>query len=336
VREETMQAVHFLGNGDISLHEVPMPAAEGRDVIVRIRSAAICGTDRENLEGAGQSTVPGHESAGDVVAVDQASWLGVGDRVAINCHITCGSCEHCVRGDVTFCEDLRIVGFDIDGGFAEYARVPQSCCMPLPDDVSYESGALLVDMLGTAYRAVKRAGISPGDRVAVWGAGPVGLSALIVASWLNADVGVVDLNPYRLEMARSLGAKVALNGSEDAVETALRDWTEGRGVDVAFECAGNAEAAEQALRTVRKRGTFAYVGVADQLVLDPWEDLIRRELTIYGSRCFVLPEFDDMISLVRRGLPVGEIVTHRFPLREAESAFSVFCSGQCGKVLLEP
>lgn len=331
-----MKAVHFLGHGEISLDEVPMPAAEGQDVVVRIRSAAICGTDRENLEREGQSTVPGHESAGDVVAVDQASWLKVGDRVAINCHITCGSCEHCIRGDLTFCEDLSIVGFDIDGGFAEFTRIPESCCMLLPDDISYEAGALLVDMLGTAYRAVKRAVIFPGDRVAVWGAGPVGLSALIVAPWLDAEVAMIDFNAYRLEMARSLGATLAVNPADDEVATALGDWTEGRGVDVAFECAGNPQAAEQALPAIKKRGTLAYVGVADQLTLSPWEDLIQRELTIYGSRCFVLPEFDDLISLLRRGLPVEEIVTHRFPLREAESAFGVFHSAECGKVLLEP
>jgi propanol-preferring alcohol dehydrogenase len=331
-----MLVVRFLGQGRVALEEMPLPEPQGEQVLVRVRAAAICGTDRENLEGPGQDTVPGHESAGEVAAVGRASRLRPGDRVAINCHITCGACEHCLRGDLFFCPELAIVGFDIHGGFAEYTLVPEACCMPLPDDISYDAGALLVDMLGTAYRGVKRAGVLPRDRVAVWGAGPIGLSALLVASWLGAEVAVVDLNRYRQEMARTLGAHLVLDPAQDDVHAALMDWTHGRGVDAAFECVGNERAAAQALQAVRNRGKMAFIGVSHHFAVNPWEDLIRRELTLYGSRSFVLPEWDEMLSLVRRGLPVEAIVTHRFPLREAERAFALFLSAQCGKVLLQP
>jgi propanol-preferring alcohol dehydrogenase len=189
-----MKAVHFLGHDRISIDEVPRPEPRDQDVVVRIRSAAICGTDRENLEGPGQEKVPGHESAGEVVVVDKPTWVRVGDRVGINCHITCGSCRHCVQGDLYFCQELGIVGFEIDGGFAEYVMVPEACCTILPDDISFDVGSLLVDMLGTAYRGVKQANLLPGDQVAIWGAGPIGLSALLVASRLNAQVAVVDFN----------------------------------------------------------------------------------------------------------------------------------------------
>lgn len=331
-----MLAVRFLGQGRVALEEMPTPEPQGEQVLVRIRAAAICGTDRENLEGPGQETVPGHESAGEVAAVGQASRWKPGDRVAINCHITCGACEHCLRGDLFFCPELAIVGFDIHGGFAEYALVPGACCMPLPDDISYDVGALLVDMLGTAYRGVKRAGLLPGDRVAVWGAGPIGLSAFLVASRLGAEAAVVDLNPYRREMARRIGAHLALDPAQDDVHAALLDWTHGRGVDAAFECVGSEQAAAQALRAVRNRGKMAFIGVSHRFTVNPWEDLIRRELTLYGSRSFVLSEWDEVLSLVRRGLPVESIVTHRFPLREAEAAFALFRTAQCGKVLLQP
>jgi threonine dehydrogenase-like Zn-dependent dehydrogenase len=329
-----MLAVHFLGHGRISLDQIPKPEPRDQDVLVRIESAAICGTDRENLEGVGHEKVPGHESAGEVVAVDKPTWLRVGDRVAINCHITCGGCEHCVRGDLYFCDDLKIVGSDRDGGFAEFALVPEACCMVLPDDISLEVGSLLVDMLGTSYRGVKQAGLLPGDQVAIWGAGPIGLSALLVASQLDAKVAILDFNEYRLNLARHLGADLALNPVRDQVRGALLDWTEGRGVDVAFECVGNENAAQQALSVVKKRGKLALIGVSDHLTISPWEHVIRQELTIYGTRNFTLPEFDEMIALVRRGLPVEQVVTHRFPLAEVEAAFDLFRSAQCGKVLI--
>lgn len=329
-----MLAVHFLGNGRISLDEVPQPEPRGREVVVRVRSASICGTDRENLEGPGQETIPGHENAGEVVAVDRPTWVAVGDRVAINCHVTCGCCEHCLKGDLYFCEDLRVIGFDRDGGYAEYVLVPEACCTPIPGDVSFEVGSLLVDMLGTPFRAVKRARLLPGDRVGVWGAGPIGLGALLVAKEFGAQVAILDPNDYRLDMARNLGADLALDPGRDDVREASLDWTDGRGLDVAFDCVGSQVVAHQALKVMKKRGTLVVVGVSYELTLNPWEHLICNELTIFGTRNFNTAEFGEMMALVRRGLPVDQVVTHRFPLAEAEAAFELFRSAECGKVLL--
>lgn len=329
-----MLAVHFLGQSKVSLDEVPIPEPRGREVVVRIKSASICGTDRENLEGPGQATIPGHENAGEVVAVDKPARVKVGDRVAINCHVTCGGCEHCLKGDLYFCDELECIGFEWDGGYAEFVLVPEACCMPIPDDISFEAGSLLVDMLGTPFRAVKRARLLPGDHVAVWGAGPIGLGALMVASQFGARVAVLDLNEYRLNMAKALGADPVLNPTRDDVQGALLDWTQGRGLDVAFDCVGSEAVAQQALAAVKKRGTLVVVGVSHKLTLNPWEDLICRELTIFGTRNFNTTEFDEMIALVRRGLPVEQVVTHRFPLAEAEAAFALFRSAECGKILL--
>jgi threonine dehydrogenase-like Zn-dependent dehydrogenase len=329
-----MLAVHFLGNGKVSLDEVQKPEPQGREVVVRVKSASICGTDRENLEGPGQETIPGHENAGEVVAVDKPAWVEVGDRVAINCHVTCGGCEHCLKGDLYFCKDLRVIGFDRDGGYAEYVLVPEACCMPIPNDISFEVGSLLVDMLGTPFRAVKRARLLPGDRVGVWGAGPIGLGALMVARAFGAQVAILDPNGYRLDMARTLGADLALNPGCDDVPGMLMDWTDGRGLDVTFDCVGSEVVAHQALDTVKKRGTLVVVGVSYELTLNPWEHLICNELTIFGTRNFNTAEFSEMIALVRRGLPVEQVVTHRFPLVEAEAAFELFRSAECGKVLL--
>ena len=330
----TMLAVHFLGDGKISLDEVPTPEPRDREVVVRVKSAAICGTDREALEGPGQATIPGHENAGEVVAVDKPARVKVGDRVAINCHETCGGCVHCLKGDLYFCDDLQAIGFERDGGFAESLLVPEACCTPIPDDISLEAGSLLVDMLGTPFRAVKRAHLLPGDHVGVWGAGPIGLGALMVAARFGAYVAILDLSDYRLNMAKDLGADLVLNPTRDDVQRALLDWTQDRGLDVAFDCVGSEAVAHQALDAVKKRGTLVVVGVSHKLTLNPWEHLICRELTIFGTRNFNTTEFDEMVALVQRGLPVEQVVTHRFPLAEAEAAFELFRSGECGKILL--
>ena len=328
-----MLTVHFLGQSRISLEEMPTPEPRGRGVVIRVKSAAICGTDRESLEGPGQATVPGHENAGEVVAVDKPARLKVGDRVAINCHVTCSSCVHCLRGDLYFCEELEAIGFERDGGFAEYLLVPEACCHPLPDEVSLEAGSLLVDMLGTPFRGVKRAHLLPGDQVAIWGAGPIGLGALMVAKWFGAHVAVIDLSEYRLKMANGLGADLVLNPQGDDIQGALVEWTQGRGIDAAFDCVGSQVVAEQGLASLRKRGTLVVIGVSHELVLNPWEHLICRELTVFGTRNFNTSEFDEMVALVQRGLPVEKVITHRFPLAEAEAAFELFRSGECGKIL---
>lgn len=310
-----------------------MPEPHDRWVLVKTRAASICGTDRENLEGAGQKVIPGHESAGEVVAVDKPARLRVGDRVAINCHVTCGHCEHCLRGDLYFCDQLTVMGFDYDGGFAEYMLVPEASCAPIPEEISYEQASLIVDMFGTPFRAVKRAHLTPGEHVAIWGAGPIGLGALMAALRFGAQVTMVDMSAYRLEMASQLGAQRVLQPTAVDVEKDLREWTGGRGIDVGFDCVGNEAVARQALSALKRRGTLAVVGVSHRLTINPWEDLICNEFTIYGSRNFNTGEFDEMIGLVRSGLPLEQVITHRFAYRDAQEAFRVFREGQCGKVL---
>ena len=331
--KKTMLGVHFTGAGRISLDKVPCPEPHDQNVLVRIRAAAICGTDRENLEAEGQARIPGHESAGEIVGVDKAGRVKVGDRVAINCHITCGQCEHCLRGDLFLCPRLEVVGFDIDGGFAEYVLVPESTCMVLPNDISYEAGALMVDVFGTAYRGVRRAQPKPRDRVGIWGAGPIGLEALITAQWLGCEVAILDPNQFRLDMARELGSAIALNPAQDDVKSTLMDWTDGNGLDIAYDCVGNEAAIHQALDALKPRGTLGIIGVSHKLTVNPWDHFICRELTFIGSRNFTLPEFDGMLAMIRHGAPVEKVVTNRFPIAEAQAAFELFKSAECGKIV---
>lgn len=331
-----MLALYFRGNGQIELRDVPRPTAKGTEVVVRVRAASICGSDREPLSGEGQRSIPGHELAGEVAEADRTTSTREGDRVAINCHVTCGHCEHCHHGDLFFCPELEVIGIDRDGGYAEYVLVPERCCMPLPDDLSYDTGALMVDMLGTAYHAVKRAHLMPGDFIAIWGAGPIGLATLLVAKQYGVRATSIDLNGYRLRMASQLGADHILNPHSGDAMGMLLDLTHGRGVDAAFECAGNETAVLQALDIARKRGKVVLIGVSHKVGVNPWEHFIRKELMLYGSRNFNMREYEEMLLLVRRGLPIDAIITHRFPLTEAKEAFDVFSRGNCGKVIISP
>jgi propanol-preferring alcohol dehydrogenase len=329
-----MKGVHFLGNGEIALEEVPTPKPNGTNVVVKVTASGICGTDKHPLLEKGQKTIPGHEIAGVIAEVDIPSWARVGDRVAINCHITCRACEHCLNGDLYFCDQLQSPGFEWDGGFAEYLLIPEDNCHPLPDDISFETGALIVDVLGTAFGGVKRAGLKPGEQVAVWGAGPIGFEAAAVASYLGARVAILDMNPYRLEMAKKYHhPELVLDPSDEDSEGKIMEWTKGQGLSVGFECVGNEKAAHQALRLIKKRGTLAIIGVSHSLTVDPW-DMIQRELSIFASRNFNSHEFNEMVQMIRNGLWADKVVTDRFNLADAKKAFDLFLTEKCGKIML--
>lgn len=331
-----MLGVRFAGHRGLYIGEFPDPEPKGSEVVLSVKGSAICGTDREAWEGAGQDVIAGHEVAGEVVAVDKPAWIRIGARVAVNCHVTCLHCEHCLNGDVYFCPELECIGVDRHGGNAEYLLMPEASCMPLPDDLSYDAGALMVDMLGTSYRAVKRLAPLAGDTVGIFGAGPIGLAALLVAKLYGTLVISIDLNEYRLEMAKRLGADHVLNACEASVLDAIQELTSGTGLDAALECVGAQITTQQALNAVKKRGTVVLVGVSHSVTVNPWEQFIQREVTMFGTRNFNIREYNEMVALVRRGLPIEDIITHRFPLERAEEAVAVFGGAQCGKVILNP
>jgi (R,R)-butanediol dehydrogenase / meso-butanediol dehydrogenase / diacetyl reductase len=257
-----------------------------------------------------------------------------GDRVAIICHVTCGHCEHCLNDDLYFCDQLKGIGFDRNGGYVDYLLVPEPCCTPIPEDISFEAGSLMVDMLGTPFRAVKRSGLVPGNKIAIWGAGPIGLGLLMVAQRFGAQAAIVDLSDYRLGLARQFIPALAINPSRASLEETLKDWTNGCGVDVAFDCVGSEAVCLQVLSILRKRGKLVIVGVSHKLTLNPWEHFIGNEYTLIGTRNFNTCDFDQMVGLVRSGLPLLDMVTHRFPLERAQEAFSLFTQGVCGKILI--
>jgi (R,R)-butanediol dehydrogenase/meso-butanediol dehydrogenase/diacetyl reductase len=321
-----MLAVRWHGRGDVRVEEVPPPAPPGPgEVQLRVRWCGICGTDLEEwlggpvfipaaaphpVTGARAPLVLGHEFAGVVVAAG-AGVTGPrpGRRVAVDTIVSCGTCYWCRRGEVTRCPALGALGLHGDGGLAELCNAPARMCLPVPDTVADDEAAL-AEPLAVAVRALRRAGLRPGERVAVIGAGAVGLMAVQAAAASGADgVAVVEPLPQRRALAVRLGAGRAVPpGEAGALEA-----------DVAVECAGTASAVHTALQALRSGGRAVLLGIAAQPALIAPMDLIRGEKSLIGSLSHVWDQdFREALRLLGRGaVQAAPLITDRIPLAAA-------------------
>jgi 2-desacetyl-2-hydroxyethyl bacteriochlorophyllide A dehydrogenase len=334
----TMRAIKFIGNSKVKVVEVPKPQAIDDIVVVKVTASGICGTDLELLLPSEKAveTTGGHEVTGVVVQVDKAKTFQVGDRVIVNCHVTCGTCEHCKNGDLIFCPDLKAIGFELDGGNAEYLAVPEASLRLLPGDISEELGVIIGDALGTPYHAVKRANIQPGEFVGIIGAGPLGQMAVLCAKSFKAKVIAVDLNGRRLESAREFGADYTVNPKECDPIAEILSITNGKGFDKVIECSGARAAIVMAVNALKLRGRLVQVGVCPKLEIDTFEHLIKKEIEMVGSRNFNDNELEEIIAFVRSNPKISDVITHRYTIEEADKAFEAARKGEGIKVLIKP
>jgi propanol-preferring alcohol dehydrogenase len=335
-----MQRVRLPGSRQARLEEVPVPEAHNDEVLVRVRASALCGSDLHSLyrPAAGSPVTPGHEFAGEVVHVDRVTRVRPGDRVAVHAAPGCGACRFCRMGAPIYCPDgHNTLGFARDGGDATYALVPERACLPLPDSVTFDVGALIGDGVGTPYHAlVKAGGVRGGQLLGIFGLGPVGLGATMLGVYFGATVVGVDVNAERLALARRLGAAHTINPHDTDPATAIRDLTGGRGLAVAMECAGSDITLGYALAAMDHFGRLALVGEHHQATFDPSAHFIGRELTMTGSRYYHHADYDAILQLLAGGLQPERMVTHHFALSEAPAAFGLFDAGQTAKVVLQP
>ncbi|MGD9496990.1 MAG: NAD(P)-dependent alcohol dehydrogenase [Armatimonadota bacterium] len=322
---ETMKAAVLHAVHDMRVEQVPRPRiSPERDVLVRVRSVGICGSDMHFFERGRiggivlrQPTIMGHEAAGEVVEVlDEGCGLRPGDRVAIEPGYTCRRCEFCRSGRYNLCPDVVFLAAPpVHGAFAEYLAWPSDFLFRLPERLSLDEGAM-IEPLAVGVWAARRAGVTAGDTVAVLGAGPIGLTTLQAATAHGATRAIVtDLVSARLEVAAKLGATEVIDASQTDAEAAVMELTGGQGVDVAFECAGAIPALQMALRVARSGGTVQLVGMpAEQHPQIPLYEVINRELNLLGlfryANCY-----PPAIALVEAGrVDVASLVTHHFPL----------------------
>lgn len=341
-----MKALLLPGHAQVHVVERPRPEPGAGEVLVRVRASALCRSDMSLYDGVPVvgggappgRIIPGHEAAGDVEALGSGvAHVAVGDRVAIYLALGCGRCAACLRGYLMLCPTWRCLGFDVDGGDAEFVAVPATNCLPIPDTMSYEVGAVATDMIGTQYSTQKRLGVSGADTVAIFGLGPMGAAGVLVAKARGAQVIAIGRPGNRLEQARALGADIVVDADSPDVAGQLRAATRGLGVDVAVECSGNPDAQNAALDATRALGSVAFVGESRSTTINPSEQILRKMLTVIGGWYFATWEFPEIIRFIEEhDLPVARLISHRFELSDAAEAFAQFQFRQTNKVVFVP
>lgn len=329
------------------IQNVPIPGHGPEEVLIRVRSAALCGTDLHILDwnrwaqGAGIKLpfILGHECSGDVVAVGaNVRNCKVGDKVVAETHIPCGACYQCLNGEQHICENLKIFGVHTNGCFAEFACVPAVCTRKIPASISYDIGSIM-EPLGTAFRAALESNVG-GAKVAVLGCGPIGLFAVSSVATLGAALIIAtDISPGRLSVAKQMGADIVLNPREDDVLQRVLNSTDGNGVDVIIEASGNAEALKQSFGYLRKGGTIALIGLPGQPVeMDLGHEVVFKEATIigiHGRRMF--GTWTRMEQLLNNDkLNVNQAITHTMALDHWQEGIRLAKSGQASKIIFHP
>ncbi|TPV97069.1 MAG: L-threonine 3-dehydrogenase [Myxococcales bacterium FL481] len=327
----------------IWMEDAPRPDVGPNDVLIKIHRTAICGTDIHiyNWDEWSAKTIPvpmtvGHEFVGVVEAVGQeVAGLSPGDRVSGEGHITCGHCRNCRAGRRHLCRNTVGVGVNRPGAFAEYLAIPAVNAFRIPDDIDDDLAAIF-DPFGNAVHTALSFGLV-GEDVLITGAGPIGIMAAAICRHVGARyVVVTDVNEYRLDLARKLGATVAVNVNEQTLAPVMDELGMTEGFDVGLEMSGVPSAFRSMLETINHGGKIAMLGIpAESLAID-WHQVIFKGLTIkgiYGREMF--ETWYKMVALLQGGLDLRPIITHHFPVDEFQRGFDIMNSGQSGKVVLD-
>jgi alcohol dehydrogenase len=347
-----MQAVILQPEHKLALGEASEPKLrEHDDVILKVTTAAICGTDvhvkHGQFPGIPPGTIMGHEFVGVVEEVGQdVSRFKPGERVAVPAAVYCGTCKACKRDEVQHCYNGgmwgggEIFGKGLSGAQTQYVRVPfaDTCLVPIPDNVPDEQAVFVGDVLSTGYYAASEGHIRTGDTVVILGCGPIGLGAL-VSAWQFGPKQVlcVDMLANRLALAEHYGAQVIDAGQGNVVER-IRTVTGGEGADVVIEAIGAAESFSQALHCVRRGGTISVVGLFSRPVEFPLQELVYHGIHL-SMGLSSLARMNVLMSLLETGrIDLAPLATHIFPLDKAIEAYDLFENhkDQCLKVLLKP
>jgi len=326
-----MKAARFYGpNMPLKLEEIPVPKVGPREVLVRVRASGICGSDLHALHGAfPERPVPvtmGHECAGVVEEVGEGvTELSEGDRVCLDYVVSCGRCEYCSMGKSNLCDDLKCVGFELDGAFAEYLCLPERQFLKLPENIPFDEGAILGCAVVTPYHALRMADIKVGDTVAIYGAGGVGIHAVQLARLFGAGkLIVVEVSERKLRLASELGADEAVNALEEDPVRAVMDATGGRGCDVVVVFTGSKRAVEQALRSVGKDGRVVVVGYCREPVRVNLMEFMSNEVQLRSSIEHVRWELARVIELRASGrIDLSRSITHRIRLEEINRGLEI-------------
>ena len=319
-----MKAAFLHGPRDLRIQPAPAPTPAAGDVVVRVAMAGLCGTDHRIFTGDRAVAYPrvmGHEFVGRVEAVGAGvTRVAIGDRVAVEPNYSCGACPLCREGNRNLCLARVAIGIDVDGCFADVARVPARCCWPAPANVADED-LVLTEPLAVVVRAIERAAVRRGETLAVVGVGTLGLLALQVLRARGARVLCVGRTGRRFALARELGVDAVHATSDGPLEAAARAFSGREGVDAVIETAGTPEAVNHALELVRPGGRVVLTGLPHAPSAVSFFSVVRREVTITGSMIYQ-DEFAEAMRLVAAGqVRTGPLITHRIRLDDIARAF---------------
>ena len=321
-----MKAIRLTATGaSLEAREVEVPTVNAGDVLIRIRAAGICHSDAHYRAGVSPVTpLPltlGHEVAGVVEqAGSEVQGFTPGDRVCVHYLVTCGECAFCRAGTEQFCATAQMIGKHRDGGYAEFIVIPARSVFRLPEEIPFEQGAILMCSSATSLHALNKARLRPGETVAIFGVGGLGISALQLARHFGAaEVYAVDINPRKLEFAERFGAVPVNAATSDPVEQ-LREMTKGRGVDVALELVGLPLTMQNSVRSLAVLGRAALVGLTQEhFEVAPYSELLNKEAEIVGVSDHLATEIPLLLELVRtRKLDLAHGIIRTVPL-EAEA-----------------
>ena len=342
-----MKAAYLPGNSTVVLKEVDIPEPGHGEVLLKMKSSTICGSDiraiyREHL-GKGpegyQDKICGHEPCGQIVKCGPGlRRFKEGDRVIVY-HISgCGVCNDCRRGYMISCTSpyRRAYGWQRDGGMADYLLAEEKDLVALPDSLTYTDGAQVACGFGTVYEGLEKIGISGNDAVLVVGLGPVGLASCMLAKALGANMVIgVDTVQERIDIAKAKNlVDAAFTSDADALDK-IKALTGGHGTEKSVDCSGNTYGRQLAIRAARKWGKIVFIGEGGTVEFNPSPDIIHEQKTIYGSWVTNIWRMEELVErLVRWNIHPEDLVTNRFTLEHAQEAYQLMAGGKCGKVAI--
>jgi threonine 3-dehydrogenase len=326
----------------IWMADIPIPDIGVNDVLVKIKKTAICGTDVHiyDWDEWAQAHIPipmaiGHEFMGEIVALgDEVTGFSKGDRVSGEGHITCGHCRRCRAGKRHLCRNTIGIGVDRQGCFAEYLSIPASNIFPLPKQISDDVASIL-DPLGNAIHTALSFDLV-GEDILITGAGPIGIMAVSIAKHVGARFVVIsDVNDYRLDLAKKMGADSVVNVTQKTIKEVMVELGIKEGFDVGLEMSGHPQAFNDLLAMMNHGGHVGVLGILPRETRIDWNDVIFKGLMIkgiYGREMF--ETWYKMSSLIQAGLDVSPVITHHFSIDDFQKAFDVMREGETAKVIL--
>ena len=325
------------------MENVPEPHCGDNEIKVKVTHTAICGTDLHiyNWDLWAQRTLKipliiGHEFCGIIEEIGKnVQRYKIGQRVSGEGHIACGYCRNCRAGKQHFCASSKGIGVHINGAFAEYLVLPESNIWPIPDSTSPYIASFF-DPFGNAVHSISCFDIV-GEDLLITGAGPIGLISVAICKFMGArNIVISDINDYRLAIARKLGATRTINTKKESIKNCFSELNIRHGFDVGLEMSGNPQAFNEMLSCIYHGGKIVLLGLLPKNTSINWDDIIFKGLHVkgvYGREMY--ETWYRMDQLIKGGLNLNEVITHKFPIANFDDAFNTISSGQCGKIIME-